>query len=387
MKILYMEWPAYGSEYIRKELKAMGHELVIYEFPHRDEGLRYGEGIAESIVKEAVKNGSELIFSLNFFPVIAVAAHALRIRYISWVYDSPAVLTYAMPVFLPEVYLFHFDSFEVSKLKAAGVENVFYMSLAADTAHYDAIRITPEDEGRYAADIAMTGSMYSEDKFAIFKKYENFDDHTKGYLEALICAQEKIYGADIMEPALTPDIMEKILKSVPLMAHEDSFDTVEWVFANYYMAKKVTSAEREHVLKALSEKYETALYTREETPSLPRVINRGWVDYYTEFPKTVKCAKINLNISLKSIHSGIPLRVIDLMACGGFVLSNYQEDLCRDFIPGEDFVYYESKEDAVEKAGYYLEHEDERIRIARNGYEKVKRQNNFRKKISEMLEV
>ena len=67
------------------------------------------------------------------------------------------------------------------------------------------------------------------------------------------------------------------------------------------------------------------------------------------------------------------------------MLSNYQADLCEEFVPDEDFVYYESIEDAVEKAGYYLAHEDERRQIAENGYRKVKEQHNYRVKIQEML--
>ena len=75
------------------------------------------------------------------------------------------------------------------------------------------------------------------------------------------------------------------------------------------------------------------------------------------------------------------------MGCGAFVLSNFQADLCTEFIPDEDFVYYESIEDAVDKAGYYLTHEQERLRIAENGYRKVKKQHNFRKKCRYILQA
>ena len=385
MHILYMEWPGYGGEFIKKNLKLMGYELSIFDFPHHSEDLNAGEELAGNIAKAAIEAGADIIFSLNYFPVIAVAAHAARVKYISWIYDSPAVLTYSVTICFPECFIFHFDSSEVLKLKSLGAPNVFYLSLAADAEHYDSFQVTGKDHERFDADIAMIGSMYSEDKFAIFKKYENFDEHTKGYLDGLVKAQEEVYGADLLERALTPDIMKAVLKTVPLGVHGDSFETIEWVFANYYLAKRVTAAERLHLMGALSEKYETVLYTREDTPLLPKVINRGWIDYYNEFPLAVRCAKINLNISLKSIHTGIPLRVIDLMACGGFVLTNYQEDMFGEFVPDEDFVYYEDTKDAVEKAGYYLEHDDERRRIADNACRKIRKSYTFRQKLEYML--
>ncbi len=45
----------------------------------------------------------------------------------------------------------------------------------------------------------------------------------------------------------------------------------------------------------------------------------------------------------------------------------------ENFRPGVDCVIYESIEDAVAKAEYYLEHEEERQEIAHNGHEAVKR--------------
>ena len=63
----------------------------------------------------------------------------------------------------------------------------------------------------------------------------------------------------------------------------------------------------------------------------------------------------------------------DCVACGGVLISNWQEELAEEFVSGEDLVMYDSLEDAAEKVEYYLNHDDERARIARNGHEKVKK--------------
>ena len=83
-------------------------------------------------------------------------------------------------------------------------------------------------------------------------------------------------------------------------------------------------------------------------------------------------SRINLNISLRSIKTGIPLRCMDIMACGGLLLSNFQADFFHDFVPGEDFDYYENKEDMLSKVEYYLDHEKERAEIAANGQQKIR---------------
>ena len=62
-----------------------------------------------------------------------------------------------------------------------------------------------------------------------------------------------------------------------------------------------------------------------------------------------------------------------IRGCGGFLLSNYQEEFLDHFVPDEDFVYYEDFKDAYAKADFYLKNDTLRKQIALNGYEKVKK--------------
>lgn len=386
MKILYMNYPAIGGETMKIQFIKLGCELELFDFPHNSPQIRNGEKLGVKIAQAILQTNADIIFSFNFFPVVATAVHACRKKYISWVYDCPTSLLYSMTVFFPENYIFHFDSSQVERMRKDGVEHIYYLSLASNYEEYD--QMIPDEEMllKYKSDIAMVGSMY-RNKYWMFKKYEKFNDYLRGYLDALVNAQEELYGVNILENALTSDIMSEILKTVPLSLEKgDSYDTPEWNFANYYLSARVTANEREKYLAALSEKYDVALYTVDPTPNLSNVRNMGAVEYYKEAPYAMKCAKINLNITLHSIHTGIPLRVMDVLGCGGFLMSNYQADLCYEFEPGKDFVMFENVEDAVEKAGYYLLHEDERLAIALNGYKKVKEKHGFMQKCQLMLD-
>ena len=59
------------------------------------------------------------------------------------------------------------------------------------------------------------------------------------------------------------------------------------------------------------------------------------------------------------------------MGAGGFLISNYQEELAEYFVRDEDMVIYEGIEDAIEKISFYLEHDDIREKIARSGRTKT----------------
>ena len=142
--------------------------------------------------------------------------------------------------------------------------------------------------------------------------------------------------------------------------------------------------ERTDLLTLIAAQYGLDLYTPEETLTLPGCVNHGKVDYYDMAPFVFKHAKINLNITLRSIKSGIPLRAFDILGAGGFLLTNYQSDFMDCYVPGEDFIFYESKEDMLAKIDYYLCHEDERIAIAKNGFERTSSHHTYKHRIEEI---
>jgi len=70
----------------------------------------------------------------------------------------------------------------------------------------------------------------------------------------------------------------------------------------------------------------------------------------------------------------ITRRIFEGMACGKMVLTDrlpHTTGLSDMFIDGEDIVYYDNAEDAVDKIKYFASHDDERQAIARNGYNKI----------------
>ena len=101
---------------------------------------------------------------------------------------------------------------------------------------------------------------------------------------------------------------------------------------------------------------------------LKDVTVRPWLNYIDEMPKVFHLSKINPNITSRSIESGIPQRVWDILAVGGFCRINYQPEL-------------------EEKIQYYLEHEEERIRIAINGYQKVRKKHSLQTRLEEILRI
>ena len=121
--------------------------------------------------------------------------------------------------------------------------------------------------------------------------------------------------------------------------------------------------------------------------NMPGINLKGIADYWNVAPKVFNRSRINLNFTIKPIRTGLPLRIWDIMGCGGFVLTNYQEEIAEYFEVGRDLEVFGSEEELIEKTRYYLEHEEERAAIAHNGYMKVKEYHTWEKRMELVLET
>jgi spore maturation protein CgeB len=113
----------------------------------------------------------------------------------------------------------------------------------------------------------------------------------------------------------------------------------------------------------------------------------GPANTLTEMPKIFHLSKINLNFSIKPIKTGLPLRIWDILGCGGFLMTNYQQEIPQYFEIGKDLETFGSDTELLEKTAYYLSHEEERIQIAANGYHKVKELHTWKIRAEQILSV
>ena len=100
-----------------------------------------------------------------------------------------------------------------------------------------------------------------------------------------------------------------------------------------------------------------------------------------------KCSKINLNMTLRTIKTGVPQRVLDILGCGALALTNYQRDLDKHFKDNENILIYRSMEEALDKCNYYLKNEKEAERIRKNGYKLVKEQFSYEHQLNEIWRI
>lgn len=376
MNILFLDWGCFGKADAVFTLEQQGH--TVFFFKHPDYQQRISQNFQTAFDAFIEENRIELCFSFNFFPVLSIASNKHNIKYIAFVYDSPFVMLYSYTMINPNNYVFIFDRQEYLRLQNMGIPTVYYMPLPVNSTIIDYLLTKEYNYEKLSAEVSFVGALYHEDH-DFFSKLDGICDYTKGFLKGIMNAQLKISGYNFIEKILPQTIIDDMQHAVRYDNSKYGIETPEYIFANYFINRKLTAVERRTLLSAVAAHANLRVYTLDKNVIIPNAQNMGAIDYYSEMPYVFHNSKINLNISLRSIQSGIPLRCMDIMGAGGFLLTNFQADFLEHFIPDVDFVYFEDELDLIQKVDYYLAHEDKRIEIAQNGHNKVKLNHSFEK--------
>lgn len=110
------------------------------------------------------------------------------------------------------------------------------------------------------------------------------------------------------------------------------------------------------------------------------------LDYETETPDVYAASAINLNLFHPQIIEGVPMRMYDVLACGGFLLSQYRPVLEEQFTIGKDLDVFHNPNEMAEKIQYYLQHGDERNAIAEHGKQTVLQHHTYRHRMQQIVE-
>lgn len=383
MRILMYRWKAYNYRDIEQTFRLLGHTVdnIEQELGNYDIDPAF-EAKIEAMIE---KNHYDIVFTVNYFALISNSCQKMGVKYVSWTCDNPLISMYHVSVFNDCNYIFTFDKTNYLEFREMGVEHIWYLPLAVDTDRMDTVIANSPEIQKYKGDIAFVGSLYERNSYDKIKS--RLPEYLCGYFDAVIEAQLNISGANIVEPMLTTDILEKLQEYFELEKSEGSFSDLGLIFQTTVLGFKIAEVERRRALIELSKHYHVNVYSNSDVSDLLRIQYCGSVDYWSELPQVFRMSKINLNFTIPNIKSGIPLRVWDVLGAGGFLMTNYQAEIPYYFKEGEDLICFDGINDLCEKAGYYLSHEDERRAIAENGYRKVKEHHNYIERINTMLEM
>lgn len=349
---------------------------------------------------ETLKNTTfDIIFSVEYINEVSVISNALGVIYMSWVMYLPNPDIYRTGVLNSCNCIFACDSAVVDMLKAQGAENVYYLPTGAvgifDEKLWNLGEKNDEtadrkegcdfDNDMYTA--SFIGKMPKIKDDDVFGSNSKVSEECKGYMDAMAHCQRLIYRKDMIANNIPPGVIEEYFSKYTVMIPKDLYISSGMLLDETVFKPYVTMQERQVVLSRI--KGVAQIYSDMEIEDNEKDLYNIH-EYITDIRQSYdvyKKSKINVYVADRALTNGISHRCFDIMASGGFLLTNPQNDLMSMFDSDKEFVMFEDMADLVQKMIIYSHNDDERKEIAAAGFKKVRDKHLIIHRIKEILSV
>lgn len=145
MHILMYRWKAYNYRDIEQTFLLLGHTVdnIEQELGSYDVSPEF-----ERVIEEKIRGTHyDMVFTVNYFPLISNVCERTGVKYVSWTCDNPLISMYHESVFHDCNYIFTFDKTNYLEFRGMGVKHIWYLPLAVDTERMDALLGAPEEAG------------------------------------------------------------------------------------------------------------------------------------------------------------------------------------------------------------------------------------------------
>jgi len=366
----------FGSYYCQAEsirgFEALGHRVIILDYREREISL-------VDRFNEILRNDSpDLVFSINMRGldnrgVMAGILSGVGIPLVLWFVDSPEFILYGEalpPIDICRVFVWEKSYLPLVQGLGYGVR---YLPLASDPSLVAAAVAS----NSFKAEISFVGnSLCSGFLNRLSVKFPKSRE-TMLLAERSIAALLECRGGQL-------DLLEKILDSEG--GHLSGKD--EQLFFRAYVLHSATTLYRTTLLERL---LPLPLTFFGDPDGWSKVFGKGInarpdVNYFFETPSVYASSSISFNATSFQMPKTVNQRVFDVPLCGGFLLTDRQEDLLELFADDE-VALYESSEDVADKARYYLANPAIRASIAARARKRILNEHTYRHRMGSMLDM
>ena len=339
----------------------------------------------ERMSHRLLQQNPDLVMTHDYSPLVSAACNEYGVPYLSWIYDSPQKALFDPTIHNTCNYIFSFDKKQMEQIRSSGVSHVYHMPLAANVDRIGSLVISAEDEKKYCANVSFIGQLYRNEMYD--KALQMGQEKTCKEIEmALDRTVGNWDGTNHYTGILSDDTIQDLNRIFAGNEANRTYIGDRLYYETMIIAHEAAYRERTRMLQMLIP-YGIRFHTKDTENEISGVTKMPVVDYVKELPKLYYLSKINLNCTVPSIESGVPLRIFDIMGSGGFMLSNAQPEIPELFQVGRDLDVFHNFEEMVDKVRFYLAHEEIRLRIAMHGYETVRNHFSYEKQVQKMLKI
>lgn len=363
-----------------KAFRRLGHEVGLVTFDKRREP---GEEVLRRILGRLTDSRPDFLFTVNHLGVdregvLMECLSRLRVPLVSWFVDSPPLILDLYAGAGRELtFIFSWDPTYIPRLRERGFDQVQPLPLATDP---EIFRPRPGGNpagGRYR--ISFVGNSLTRpvaEKLARLPQEARFPE----LFDRLVAAYRERPYRDLATVAASAGLAEHpCLHSLPDPARVDLEAAMIW------------AATRDYRLECV----------KKLAPFRPDIFgDPGWrellgpefrlhpeVRYYEGLPRVYQESDINFNATSLQMKAAVNQRVFDVPAAGGFLLTDFREQLAEVLEPGREVICYRRPEEIPELVRRYLDDPWERRRLAQAARQRVLAEHTYVHRIQTMLRI
>ncbi len=337
----------------------------------------------------AKRFGATLVAGINYTQGLAEACRDLGLRLVIWEIDPATdALTPCQPP-AEHAHIFTYRRAQVPVFEAAGFPNTSYLPLAANPARRFPADAEADDAGHYKAPIAFVGAsmreqanLFGERLIAEYCLWRGGSPiEAQAECSRALDAMRDDHRADLTSSRVEALLVDALPEFVAAMrARPGKPDPV-------VLASEIVAADKRLSYVELLGPLGVQVWGDEAWQTAGRcgATYRGLAGHRFELGKIYSGATVNLDIGRLYQNDMITMRVFDVMACRGFVLTERNEALLELFTEGVELDCYTSADELVEKAEYYCAHPSEAAAIAARGYEALLAHHTIPGRVATML--
>jgi spore maturation protein CgeB len=329
-----------------------------------------------------------LILAINYVKGIEALGSRHRIPVACWEIDPTTDRILPSAGTTKWLHLFTYREAQVTAFAAAGFQRVTYLPLAANVSRRKPRACTPDEQQRYAVNVAHVGS--------------SMDTQARHFEASYLQAYKAWRGGTAEAEAQGRQIMDEILASQraePCRYHVDAMMTERLGDFMAAMAERrpeldITNwlaemAARDKRLEMMARlaSFDPHVWGDPGWKSLEDrgVSYRGRAAHGDELTKIYSAARVQIDIGRIYQSDIVTMRVFDVLACGGFLLAEHSEALESCFDIGVELESWRSPEELESKVAYYLENSSEREAIAQRGLSAVRDRHRMRQRVKQIV--
>ena len=332
----------------------------------------------------------QVAFAINYVNGLAELFESHGVDLICWEVDPATDHLKPISTSSDRAYVFTYREANVDEFVKAGFNNVEHLPLASDTEKRMPTKLSAEEHDIYDAELSFVGSSMIENAISLRKiflsQYKAYQDGSADtvedgnrLLEEILSVQRQNFSIYVI-----PDLLDKYFSGfisylLELPGAHDPFILVGEIAAAEKRANYIAN------LGSLGVKvWGDDGWLRTEQYGVKYM---GRAGHTFEINKIYSASSINVDINRLYQMDIIPMRVFDIMACGGFVLAEYSKELSNIFDIGKEVETYSTLDELVSKATYYLDHESEALEIAERGRDAVQKNHTISGRVKHMLKA